>query len=286
MNLDNLQIQQLNRNDLNILIDWASKEGWNPSKNDAEVFWNTDPVGFYGFFYEGNLIAAGAVISYSNEFGFMGLFIVKSEFRNSGIGRKLWYARRNILIQRLQKNASIGMDGVVAMQPFYKKGGFTIAFREERYEFVGREFPLSDQISTIDRIDFEKIVQYDISFFGCKRTQFLNGWLYMPESNAIQYKKNNEIGGYAVLRAAERGYKIGPLFANTAAIAEELFEYCLSIVPNQPVFLDIPTINEEAVSLVKQYTGQYVFECARMYYGTVPNSNVNGIFGITTFELG
>lgn len=286
MNFDNLEIQQLNRTDLNILIDWASKEGWNPGKNDAEVFWNTDPVGFYGFFYEGNLIAAGAVISYSNEFGFMGLFIVKSEFRNSGIGRKLWYARRNILIQRLHKNASIGMDGVVAMQPFYKKGGFTKAFREERYEFVGREFPLLDHISTIDRIDFEKIVQYDISFFGCKRTQFLKGWLYMPESNAIQYKKNNEIVGYAVLRAAERGYKIGPLFANTAAIAEELFEYCLSIVPNQPVFLDIPTINEEAVSLVKRYTGQYVFECARMYYGTVPNSNVNGIFGITTFELG
>jgi len=286
MNLDNLEIQQLNRNDLNILIDWASKEGWNPGKNDAAVFWNTDPAGFYGFFYEGNLIAAGAVISYSNEFGFMGLFIVKSEFRNSGIGRKLWYARRNILIQRLHKNAPIGMDGVVAMQPFYKKGGFTIAFREERYEFVGRKFPLSEHISTIDWLDFEEIVHYDTSFFGCKRTQFLKGWLYMPESNAIQYKKNNEIVGYAVLRAADRGYKIGPLFANTAAIAEELFEYCLSMVPNQPVFLDIPTINEEAVSLVKRYAGQYVFECARMYYGTVPNSNVNGIFGITTFELG
>ena len=47
-----------------------------------------------------------------------GLFIVKPEYRAMGIGRKLWYQRRDLLISRLHNNASIGMDGVVAMQPF------------------------------------------------------------------------------------------------------------------------------------------------------------------------
>jgi hypothetical protein len=52
------------------------------------------------------------------------------------------------------------------------------------------------------------------------------------------------------------------------------------------VFLDIPTTNNNAINLVKKYKGKYVFECGRMYYGTVPKIDINNIYGITTFELG
>ena len=108
----------------------------------------------------------------------------------------------------------------------------------------------------------------------------------MPESKAIKYTENNKILGYAVIRKAETGYKIGPLFANNKKIAEELFKSCLSIAPNDSIFIDIPTTNQNAVSLVKKYKGKYVFECARMYYGEIPKIDVNNIYGITTFELG
>jgi GNAT superfamily N-acetyltransferase len=267
-------------------MNWASDEGWNPGNNDAEVFWNTDPDGFYGFYYDAKLIAGGAIISYNKEYGFMGLFIVHKEYRNKGIGRKLWNLRRDCLINRLHTNASIGMDGVLAMQSFYSKGGFNIAFRDERYEFNGTILPFSTDVSLINKEDFEKIIAFDIDCFGCQRTLFLENWLQMPESKALKYTENNSILGYAVIRKAETGYKIGPLFANNPKIAEELFKSCLSIAPNHSVFLDIPTTNLNAVSLVKKYKGKYVFECARMYYGPSPKIIINAIYGITTFELG
>ena len=78
----------------------------------------------YGFHLNDQLVAAGAVVSYQGAFGFMGLFIVHPDFRGQGIGNKLWYLRRDLLLSRLNEGASIGMDGVVAMQPFYQKGGF------------------------------------------------------------------------------------------------------------------------------------------------------------------
>lgn len=286
MNLENIEVKKLAYQDLETLMSWASQEGWNPGKDDAKVFWNTDPDGFYGCFFENNLIAGGAIISYNDEYGFMGLFIVHSDYRNDGIGRELWHFRRDMILSRLQPNATIGMDGVLAMQPFYSKGGFNIAYRDERYEFLSTSFSFSKDISTIESNDFEAIVAYDVTFFGCARAKFLEGWLNMPESKTFKYKKDNEILGYAVIRKAETGYKIGPLFANNLEIADELLKSCFSAFPNDSVFLDIPTINNDAVELVKKYGGKYVFECARMYYGKDPNTPINNIYGITTFELG
>jgi hypothetical protein len=69
-------------------------------------------------------------------------------------------------------------------------------------------------------------------------------------------------------------------------VAEELYKACLHAVPGEKVFLDIPVINTDAVELMHQYQAKYVFECARMYYGTPPQNDVSRIFGITTFELG
>lgn len=58
------------------LISWAEHEGWNPGPFDADVFYNSDPFGFYGYYFDNVLIGGGAIVSYGDHFGFMGLFIV------------------------------------------------------------------------------------------------------------------------------------------------------------------------------------------------------------------
>ncbi len=157
MKLEDLNFRKLDKDDLNTLVGWALKEGWNPGENDFNVFWETDTDGFYGFYHDDNLIAGGAVISYNKEYGFIGLFIVHPDFRGQGIGKKLWYLRRNILKERLNDNAIIGMDGVVDMQPFYEKGGFEIAFRDEREECIGQKATVSKNISAIESTDFDQV---------------------------------------------------------------------------------------------------------------------------------
>ena len=286
INVENLELKKLDKDGVDTLVDWAKKEGWNPGDNDSEVFWKTDPDGFYGFYNDKELIAGGSVVSYNKKFGFMGLFIVRSDLREHRIGKKLWYLRRDLLIKRLNTNAPIGMDGVVAMQPFYKKGGFNIAFRDERYECLGKKMTFSNNISSIKTEDFEKLFEYDITCFGYKRQEFLKNWFAMPQSNSFKYSEDNQIMGYAVIRKVDKGYKIGPLFANNNQIAEELYKSCLDTASGDLVYLDIPTVNSEAVNLVNKYDAKYVFECARMYYNQAPKIDTDKIYGITTFELG
>ena len=286
VNPEDLTFQKLDKSGLETLVEWARKEGWNPGKHDYDVFWKTDPDGFYGFYYQNNLIAGGAVVSYNGEYGFMGLFIVLPEYRGLGIGNKLWYLRRDFLLDRLNTGASIGMDGVVDMQPFYQKGGFEIAFKDERYECKGEEQIVSNQVSLIDPSDLPEILKYDTTCFGVKRETFILNWLKIPDSKTFKYVENGELKGYAVIRKVDTGYKIGPLFADDKNMAEELYKACLNGAIGHQVYIDIPLINSDAVQLVKKYKATGVFECARMYYGRTPNVNMDNIYGITTFELG
>jgi GNAT superfamily N-acetyltransferase len=280
------QLKLLDLEGVRQLVSWAADEGWNPGPEDAEVFYRTDPEGFYGFFEDGKLIAGGAIVSYDTSFGFMGLFIVQPGLRSKGLGKQLWYQRRNLLLSRLRPGAAIGMDGVVAMQPFYNRGGFEMAFRSERYRRLGSYFESEVNVNSIDINDFQKIIEYDTRCFGFPRPEFLEQWLVLQSSFKYAYTEEGTTRGYAVLRKVIDGYKIGPLFADNALIAEALYRTCLSSVEGEAVFLDAPVVNVPAIEMLNKYKATYVFECARMYYGNPPNLPMNNIFGITTFELG
>lgn len=53
------KIRNMARKELDTAIEWAAKEGWNPGLYDAEVFWNTDPRGFYALEKDGEVIGSG-----------------------------------------------------------------------------------------------------------------------------------------------------------------------------------------------------------------------------------
>ncbi|MFK5856788.1 MAG: GNAT family N-acetyltransferase [Bacteroidota bacterium] len=286
ISIDDLEFRKLDLGGVKTLVEWAKNEGWNPGPLDANVYWSTDPNGFYGYYYKNSLIAGGGIVSYNKEFGFMGLFVVKPEYRSIGIGRKLWHQRRDLLINRLNHNASIGMDGVVDMQSFYKKGGFEIAFKDERYEKIGMKSVIDDNIFPIKDEDFHEISTYDKLCFGFLREIFLNLWIKLPENKTFKYVEKDIIRGFCIARKVSNGFKIGPLFADNKKIAEELYKACLNSVIGKPLYIDIPMLNQEAVQIVKKYNAKYVFECARMYYGQMPRTDIKKVYGITTFELG
>jgi len=284
--MESYVFQKLNRKQLDTLIQWAEAEGWNPGPYDAEAYWAADPEGFYGYFDQNELIAGGSIVSYDAFFGFMGFFIVKEGYRGKGIGRQLWFQRRNQLLSRLVKGSAIGMDGVIAMQSFYEKGGFRIAFRDERHETIGRKTIFSKKVTPIEKKEIDQILSYDFTCIAYPRASFLKKWLQMPESFSFKYTGNKNIKGYVHLRKANKGYKIGPLFADDEHIAKDLFNACLNAVPCEQINIDIPTTNKAALALSKAYNTSIIFECARMYYGNPPAMQIHKIYGITSFELG
>jgi hypothetical protein len=88
------------------------------------------------------------------------------------------------------------------------------------------------------------------------------------------------------MRPCRTGHKIGPHFAANANVAEQLLIALASRVLGEPIFLDVPEINRDALALVARHNMKEVFGCARMVLGPIPKLPDDQIFGVTTFELG
>ncbi|MEM7599929.1 MAG: GNAT family N-acetyltransferase [Verrucomicrobiota bacterium] len=286
MNLDSLILRPLTRDELDLAIDWAAAEGWNPGLHDADVFWNTDPEGFVGAELNGELVATGSIVSYGGCYGFMGFFIVRQDLRGKGIGTKLWFYRRDRLHERLQDGKIIEMDGVFDMQDWYAKGGFAFSHRDLRMEGVGASSPEIPGILSLKEVPFEVVASYDCEIFGCSRDSFLGPWISMHDASSLGYLQDGRLKGIGTIRACREGYKIGPLFADDPGIADALFRQLSSTVAGQPIWLDIPDVNQAAVALAQTHGLEEVFGCARMSYGGVPDIPWRKVYGITTFELG
>jgi GNAT superfamily N-acetyltransferase len=286
-----LVVRNMTRPEVDELVSWAAREGWNPGLHDAELFWNTDPEAFIAADLDGELIGGGAITSYNGEFGFMGFFIVRPEFRGQGFGNTLWHARRKRLLARLRPGASIGLDGVFAMQSYYAEGGFVFSHRNMRFRSEISECPASSLVDAKDivpltTVPFDQVLEYDRTCFPALRPTFLRGWISQPDALALGCQRDAKLSGYGVVRRCEEGCKIGPLFANDALAAEALYTHLAGFAAGGPLFLDAPENNPAAIELIREHRMTEVFGCARMYLGPSPVLAHEHVFGVTTFELG
>jgi GNAT superfamily N-acetyltransferase len=276
------------RAELDVAVEWAALEGWNPGRADADAFWATDPDGFVCAERDGEVIATGSVVSYAGQFGFMGFFIVRPDLRGQGIGRDFWFWRRDLLRDRLDEGASIGMDGVFAMQPFYRSGGFEFSHRTLRMTGLVRSVGTDPATHLVDlaHLPFDEVVAFDGSYFPSTRPQFLASWIDPADGRGLAAIDDGAIVGLGVIRPCRTGYKIGPLFATTSAVASSLFDGLAAVADGHEVSIDVPENNVDALALARHHQLTEQFGCARMYYGDAPPIPWEGVYGVTTFELG
>ncbi len=266
-----------------IAASWAAAEGWNPGLNDASVFYGTDPNGFFVGELEGIPVSCISTVSYGGEFGFLGFYIVKPEFRGKGFGIEIWKHGMEYL-----KGHNIGLDGVVAQQANYAKSGFKFAYSNIRFEFTAGEVKNTKE-NIVEYSDdwFENAARYDREMFPADRRVFLKKWFNMPGSLTYLSLEGGKIAGLVTIRKCLSGFKLGPLYADSVSIAEDLLAAASRYAgKGETLYLDVPEVNGEALALAGKYGMKKVFETARMYTGQEPDINLKKLFGVTTFELG
>lgn len=282
----NYTMQTATRDEVALMVDWAAAEGWNPGRHDAEAFYAADPLGFMVGVLDGEPIASISVVKFGPDFGFLGFYIVKPAYRGHGYGLRLWNEGLKYLEGR-----DVGLDGVPAQEPNYARWCFRLADRNTRYEGVAAAAPDGDaRIVPLADVPVGEVLAYDDALVPAPRHEFLRTWISRPDTVALGIMEDGRLAGYTVLRPCRVGYKFGPLFADSPALADALFRAGSGQLPaGTPLFLDVPGANRAAVDLAQRYGLQPGFQTARMYRAiTRPAIDLplDRWFGVTSFELG
>jgi len=122
--------------------------------------------------------------------------------------------------------------------------------------------------------------------FPARRRAFLQAWIGASGHVGRALIRDGRLVAWGVIRPCRTGYKIGPLVAEGRDDAEVVISALLSVIGQSEVFLDVPAINPDAVTLARSLGLEPVFETARMYTGPIPPLRIERVFGVTSFELG
>ena len=281
-----------------VVINAMAKEGWRPGLKDAECFLACDPtLGFVGEL-DGQSIGCMTMTKYDNRLAFAGSYIMDEKHRGKGYGIKIFDAA----VSSVKPSSSIAFLALRQLEKMYERSGFRSQFYGARYDFylptamtcfseISEKTPV--EITRIGEVHLEALFLYDTTVFGFERHAFLSKWLRVTGSHAlVAFNTEGSIVGYTVARPTfvkEDGYKIGPLFADSEAIAEKLlkalFEELLRQDEPPPVVcFEAPT--KKAMGLGERLQGKKGFELAYMLKGDPPKACFDKWFGVTTLELG
>lgn len=279
----NHHIQRMSRADLGLALQWADQEGWNPGRQDTDIFHPIDVRGHFMARVDDEPVASVSGLRYSVSYGFLGLYIVRPPWRGRGLGLAVWNAALDHL-----KGCVVGLDGVVEQQSNYRRSGFDLAWHNRRYQATGRSpRPRDPHIVKLSGLPFSTLATYDRAFHPEPRPVFLQAWIQQRHGMALGWLQDGRLRGYGVVRACARGHKIGPLCADTPEIADALLDALLGcVVLREPVWLDVPEPNREAIALAERHGMVAGFPTARMYRGPAPHIDLARQYALTALEIG
>jgi hypothetical protein len=278
----NFAVRAMRPDEVDTVRAWAAAEGWNPGLHAGPCFFAADPGGFFVGELEGQPVSCISGVAYDDSFGFVGLYIVKPEFRGRGYGLQTWRAGMARLGTR-----NVGLDAVLAQQRNYERSGFAFAHHHVRYQGEGGG-RTPEGVVRLSAVPFEDVLAYDRGCFPAPRPAFLRAWLASPGSVALGCVREGRLAGFGAAHRGVDGFKVAPLFADDLAAAEVLLRGLTAETGGGPFCLDVPDDEENpaASQLPGRFGMRELFRTARMYTRGRPRLNAGRVFGITSLELG
>ncbi|MFY8149190.1 MAG: GNAT family N-acetyltransferase [Prochlorococcaceae cyanobacterium] len=291
-----LKIRPLEKGDIPTVTAWARAEGFAPGAGDVAIYRHTDRQGLWVGWLGQERIGCIAGVRYNAAYGFLGLFLVVPQHRGRGHGVALW----KHALEHLADLPCIGLEAAPDRLTDYAGWGFVEASTTTRWQWIGAAGDPEDPLEAAGSEDLvclsgaeipERAVQaYDAQREPSPRPYFLADWLHHRAGTVLALLDGaGNCHGFGrirpcLLRQGE-GWRIGPLLADSPALAERLLRGLLRR-HDGVVLLDAPGANPAAAPLLQGLGFRPLSQTVRMYRGSQPPVSLADVYGLACLELG
>ena len=294
--------------DLSIYKQVCKEQGWLLGKHDLELFYATDPTGYYIGYLHGQPVSIFSFVKYNGQFNIYGMLGVLQKFQKRGCMPAIINFTANEIAGK-NKNTPVFGFAVPKMEESYLKNleQFNTYRAWSDYEFTFEAkvaaAVLGDPLQNItldlyQEPDFDKLLRYDSKVFSQPRKGFLKALVNLPSCRTIvaSIPESGEIVGYCAIRETtdDEICYFSPWFANDLKIAQALLKTSalFACERNDKIkFKSImPGINEDGVRLAQMFSPQVDKHMRMCSIGNIPDdikeNSKKRVFGISSPCLG
>jgi GNAT superfamily N-acetyltransferase len=222
----------------------SEAEGWNQTEEDWEILLAHSSSGSLVASYNGVDAGTVTVVSYrdavSNQdrLHWIGMLLVRDEYRKRGIGRALLEA----CLESITGAGAICLDATPAGLRLYEALGFQAVYPLARWlrqpgkvdaACASTVYPLTGEL-------LPEVIVYDLPVFGAERAGIFNSLLRRASQFAIHSRTSGTITAFCLGRPGSRFAQIGPIAADRLEAACDLLLAVLCQNPNQELIIDAP----------------------------------------------
>jgi GNAT superfamily N-acetyltransferase len=223
--------------ELESLYTLGAQEGWLGDNHEQSLFRHASPYLAFGAF--DGLRCVGTIAGYVHEkSAWISHFVVAPEYRNQGVGRRLF---EHLLAILEVESDTLFLHAAPAMVPFYRAYGFctsqTITRHYRAPQVPAFHFHPSQKFKP-SKLSLA-LHAHDVHAFQEKRNMFLAHALNHTSSLIFC-----TASGYLHSRMMEKTYLfLGPWVMKSAEEAEEFLKALLFFRGNKPIYADAPDVD-------------------------------------------
>ena len=268
--------------DLGLGMKLSGQAGWNQTEADWRRFLELEPEGCFVGELNGRSVGTTTTCVFRKT-AWIAMVLVDVSARHNGVGTRL--LEHSIDYLKARQAGTIRLDATSLGRPIYEKLGFSADYTLARFEGIAPAFKECSAVVEATPDMSGDLLEFDKRMTGRERVKML-GRLFdeFPGETRI-VRRAGEIEGFIAVRAGANAIRIGPCTATPAA-GPALLSDALNRCAGEPVLVDVPLDNVEAVKIVESSGLTIQRSFTRMSRGPKITDNVQASWASSGAEKG
>jgi len=275
--------------DIDLAYEMDAAEKWDHTRKDIERIFSYEPSGCFVAEVNGRSVGHVSSISYG-RLGWIGMLIVKPEYRRRGIGTLL--TKRALAYLSERKVRTTKLEAVPEIAGLYRKLGFREEFRSLRFvRHCEQAISIPNgRVEPLNEREIKMLAEFDAGYFGVNRYLVLNELHRCNPHLCFVSHKKSKITGYIMCCKSKSGYRIGPWVCESKdqEIAKRLLaRVIMEIGHTVKSYVGALAINTTATTILQSLRFRQYSSSIRMRMGKKLGTEcVSGILAIGGPEKG